>query len=41
MRKTLALAVAALLPTIAFAGPPAPHAAGIESKDYQWAKMEG
>jgi cytochrome c553 len=33
--------LAALISTTVFAGPPAPHASGIESKDYQWAKMEG
>jgi cytochrome c553 len=42
MKKLFSLAVAALLlPAVAFAAPPAPKAAGIESKDYQWAKMEG
>ncbi|MFO1266068.1 MAG: c-type cytochrome [Rubrivivax sp.] len=35
--------LAALVPTLAGAADPraAPHAAGIESRDYQWAKMEG
>lgn len=42
MIKTLTLAFSmVLLPAIAFAGPPPPKAAGIESKDYQWGKMEG
>ena len=43
IKKAITLALAAMLlpTTVAFAGPPAPHAAGIESKDYQWAKMEG
>ncbi|OMG52545.1 cytochrome C [Azonexus hydrophilus] len=43
IKKAIALVLTAvLLPsTIAFAGPPAPKASGIESKDYQWAKMEG
>ncbi|MBB1076904.1 c-type cytochrome [Rhodoferax sp. 4810] len=43
MKKILVLAIAAaLLPlTSAFAGPPPPKHAGIESKDYEWAKMEG
>ncbi len=43
MKKNLVLAIAAaLLPlTSAFAGPPPPKHAGIESKDYEWAKMEG
>ncbi len=43
MKKILSLAiVASLFPlTNAFAGPPAPKADGIESKDYVWAKMEG
>ena len=41
MKKYLAIA-AALLPLCnAFAGPPPPQHAGIESKDYKWAKMEG
>ena len=31
----------ALSSTLVLAAPPAPKAAGIESKDYQWAKMEG
>ena len=40
--KKIALALSlALSSTLALAGPPAPKAAGIESKDYQWAKMEG
>ena len=38
---TLALATVLLPCTVVFAGPPAPKAAGIESNDYQWAKMEG
>jgi hypothetical protein len=42
MRKLLTVAFSiALIPAFALAGPPAPKAAGIESKDYQWAKMEG
>lgn len=43
MKKILTLAVAAaLLPaTAAFAQVPAEKKAGIESKDYQWNKMEG
>jgi cytochrome c553 len=45
MKKILTLAgmttLAALLSATVFAGPPAPHTSGIESKDYQWAKMEG
>ena len=43
MKTKLQLAIAAtLLPLCsAFAGPPPPQHAGIESKDYQWAKMEG
>lgn len=43
MKTILHLAIAAaLLPlSSAFAGPPPPKHAGIESKDYQWAKMEG
>lgn len=42
MKNMLALAMTiALLPAVAFAGPPPPKAAGIESKDYQWGKMEG
>jgi cytochrome c553 len=40
IRKSLVLALC-VLPGCVFAGPPAPHASGIESKDYQWAKMEG
>jgi cytochrome c553 len=40
--KRIALALSlALSSTLALAGPPAPKAAGIESKDYKWAKMEG
>jgi hypothetical protein len=40
--KKIALALSlALSSTLVLAGPPAPKAAGIESKDYQWAKMEG
>ena len=35
------LLLAALIPAVAFAGPPAPKADGIGTKDYQWAKMEG
>ncbi len=35
------LAVSTLLSASVLAGPPAPKAAGIESKEYQWAKMEG
>lgn len=30
-----------LVPAIAFAGPPAPHKEGIESKDYKWNAQEG
>lgn len=43
MKKVIALAIAAaLLPTsAAFAQAPAPKKSGIESKDYQWNKMEG
>jgi cytochrome c553 len=42
MKTALALAaLLALAPALSQAGPPAPKAAGIESKDYQWAKMEG
>ncbi len=42
MIRTLTLAFSmVLLPAITFAGPPPPKAAGIESKDYQWGKMEG
>lgn len=37
---TLALA-AALIPAIAFAGPPAPKKEGIESKEYKWNAQEG
>ncbi len=40
--KRIALALSlALSSALALAGPPAPKAAGIESKEYQWAKMEG
>ena len=42
MYKALTVALSiALIPAFALAAPPAPKAAGIESKDYQWAKMEG
>jgi cytochrome c553 len=42
MNRLITLAItAALTSSVAFAGPPAPKTAGIESKDYQWAKMEG
>lgn len=42
MKQALTLALAlAIAPAAVLAGPPAPKAAGIESKDYQWAKMEG
>ena len=44
MHKILTVALSlALLPAFALAAGPrdAPKAAGIESKDYQWAKMEG
>jgi cytochrome c553 len=42
MFKIFAVALSvSLIPTFALAAPPAPKAAGIESKDYQWAKMEG
>ena len=43
MKTILHLAIAAALMPLcsAFAGPPPPKHAGIESKDYQWAKMEG
>jgi cytochrome c553 len=44
MYKALTLALSmALIPAFALAAGPrdAPKAAGIESKDYQWAKMEG
>ena len=43
MKKVIALAIAAaLLPaSVAFAQAPAPKKSGIESKDYQWNKMEG
>lgn len=43
MNKPLALVIAAaLIPaTVAFAQVPADKKAGIESKDYQWNKMEG
>ena len=39
-RQAIALTLA-LSSALVLAGPPAPKAAGIESKDYQWAKMEG
>jgi len=39
--KRSACLTLALSSTLVLAGPPAPKAAGIESKDYQWAKMEG
>jgi cytochrome c553 len=44
MKRMISLALAAaLIPVAALAAGPrdAPKAAGIESKDYQWAKMEG
>ncbi|MEW6294629.1 MAG: cytochrome C, partial [Pseudomonadota bacterium] len=45
MKKTLTLAgmtaIAAIFSSTVLAGPPAPKVSGIESKDYQWAKMEG
>lgn len=43
MKKLITLSIAAMLSATVFAAGPrdAPHAAGIESKDYQWAKMEG
>ncbi|MDP2821367.1 MAG: c-type cytochrome [Sulfuritalea sp.] len=42
MYKILTLALSmALIPALALAAPPAEKKAGIESKDYQWAKMEG
>ena len=40
MKKTL-LAIALLSVGAAWAGPPAPHQAGIESKDYKWNAQEG
>lgn len=40
MKKTL-LAIALLSAGAAWAGPPAPHQAGIESKDYKWNAQEG
>ena len=40
IKKSTVLALC-VLPGFVFAGPPAPKAGGIESKDYQWAKMEG
>lgn len=42
MKTALALAaLLALAPSLALAGPPAPKAAGIESKDYKWNAQEG
>jgi len=43
MKKILTLSITTALLSLgnAFAGPPPPQHAGIESKDYQWAKMEG
>ena len=41
MKKIALTLTLALSSTLALAAPPAPKAAGIESKDYQWAKMEG
>jgi cytochrome c553 len=42
MNKSIALAIAlALSPAFVLAGPPAPKAAGIESKEYKWNAQEG
>jgi cytochrome c553 len=42
IRKAVVLALGlALAPAVVLAAGPAPHSAGIESKDYKWAKMEG
>ncbi|MCQ3925576.1 MAG: cytochrome C, partial [Rhodocyclaceae bacterium] len=41
MKKIVLSLALALSSSLALAQAPAPKAAGIESKDYQWAKMEG
>lgn len=42
MNKPILLALAlALAPALSLAGPPAPKASGIESKDYKWNAQEG
>ena len=40
MKKSVLL-IALLSAGVAFAGPPAPHKGGIESKDYKWNAQEG
>ena len=40
MKKSLLL-IGLLTAGVAFAGPPAPHQGGIESKDYKWNAQEG
>ena len=41
MKKLLTLTLAALLPALVLAGPPAPKKEGIEGKDYKWNAQEG
>lgn len=41
MKKILVAAIAMALAPVVFAGPPAPHKAGIEEKGYVWNAQEG